>query len=45
LMRRWARQIRLRRITFWIRWPLHRLLGRVWPSKACSVLSDDEIPF
>jgi hypothetical protein len=34
-----------RRLTYPIRWPLFRLLERVWPRKACSVLVDDEIPF
>lgn len=32
-------------LTLWFRMPIHRLLSRVWPRKACSVLADDEIPF
>lgn len=34
-----------RRITLPIRWPLFRLLDRIWPRKALSVLLDEEIPF
>ena len=34
-----------RRLTYPIRWPVYRLLNRIWPRKACSVLVDDEIPF
>lgn len=35
----------LRRLTWPIRWPIFRLLERVWPRKALRVLTDDEIPF
>lgn len=34
-----------RRLTHPIRWPIFRLLERIWPRKACNVLTDDEIPF
>lgn len=34
-----------RRLSYPIRWPIFRVLERVWPRKACSVLLDDEIPF
>lgn len=34
-----------RKITYPIRWPIYRLLERMWPRKSCSVLTDDEIPF
>lgn len=34
-----------RRMTFPIRWKIYRLLSRLWPRKACTVLHDDEIPF
>ena len=27
------------------RWPIFRLLEKVWPRKSLSVLTDDEIPF
>jgi len=43
--RREERRERWRRMTHWFRWPLFRLLERIWPHKACSVLTDDEIPF
>jgi hypothetical protein len=46
---RWCRQQERRefwkRITLPIRWPIYRLLERIWPRKSCSVLTDDEIPF
>ena len=35
----------LRRLTYPIRWPIFRLLERVWPRKSYSVLLDEEIPF
>lgn len=35
----------LRRLTYPIRWPIFRLLERIWPRKSLSVLVDDEIPF
>lgn len=35
----------LRRLTYPIRWPIYRLLERIWPRKACRVLLDEEIPF
>ncbi len=34
-----------RKLTYPIRWPFSRLLERIWPRKANSVLTDDEIPF
>lgn len=34
-----------RKLTLPIRWPIFRLLERVWPRKSLSVLTDDEIPF
>jgi hypothetical protein len=34
-----------RRLTYPIRWPIFRLLERIWPRKVGSVLYDDEIPF
>lgn len=34
-----------RKLTYPIRWPIYRLLNRIWPRKSCSVLLDDEIPF
>lgn len=34
-----------RRLTLPIRWPIFRLLERVWPRRSLSVLTDDEIPF
>jgi hypothetical protein len=33
------------RITFPIRWPIFRLLEKIWPRKSIAVLLDDEIPF
>jgi hypothetical protein len=43
--RRQERREFWRRFTRPIRWPIYRLLERVWPRKACSVLLDEEIPF
>lgn len=40
---RWAEL--WRKFTLIFRWPIFRLLGRIWPRKACAVLRDDEIPF
>jgi hypothetical protein len=34
-----------RRLTLPIRWPIFRLLEKIWPRKALHVLTDDEIPF
>lgn len=34
-----------RKLTLPIRWPIFRLLERIWPRKSLSVLTDDEIPF
>jgi hypothetical protein len=34
-----------RRFTLPIRWPIFRLLERIWPRKACRLLDDSEIPF
>lgn len=34
----------LRRLTYWVRWPIFRLLDRIWPRKAHKVLTDDELP-
>lgn len=46
---RWERQQRRRelwrKLTLPIRWPLFRLLERIWPRKSLVVLTDDEIPF
>ena len=46
---RWERQQRRRefwqKLTYPIRYPIFRLLERVWPRKSLSVLTDDEIPF
>lgn len=46
---RWERQERRRefwrKVTLPIRWPIFRLLERVWPRKSLTVLTDDEIPF
>lgn len=42
---------RQRRLVFWrkltlpIRWPIFRMLERIWPRKSLVVLTDDEIPF
>lgn len=43
--RRQARRERWKKLTFVIRWPLYRLLQKLWPRKSCTVLHDDEIPF
>ena len=43
--RKQERHERWRRLTHWVRWPLYRLLERIWPRKSCVVLYDDEIPF
>lgn len=34
-----------RRLTYPIRWPIFRLLEKVWPRKAMRVLDDSEVPF
>ena len=34
-----------RKLTWPIRWPIFRLLEKVWPRKSLTVLTDDEIPF
>lgn len=34
-----------RKLTLPIRWPIFRLLERVWPRKSLTVLTDEEIPF
>ena len=34
-----------RKLTLPIRWPIFRLLEKVWPRRSLSVLTDDEIPF
>ena len=34
-----------RKLTLPIRWPIFRLLEKVWPRKSLTVLTDDEIPF
>lgn len=43
--RRQERREFWRRLTHPIRWPIYLLLNRIWPRKACRVLTDDEIPF
>lgn len=43
--RRQRRQEFWRKLTLPVRWPIFRLLERVWPRKSLSVLTDDEIPF
>jgi hypothetical protein len=47
--RLWGRQERRRefwrKLTLPIRWPIFRLLEKVWPRKSLTVLTDDEIPF
>lgn len=40
-----ARREFWRKVTYPIRWPIYRLLEKIWPRKSCSVLLDDEIPF
>lgn len=46
---KWQRRERRREywrdLTYPIRFRTYRLLSRIWPRKACSVLVDDEIPF
>ena len=46
---RWERQQRRRefwrKLTLPIRWPIFRLLDKIWPRKSLSVLDDSEIPF
>ena len=44
-LRRDRRREFWRKLTLPIRWPIFRLLERVWPRKSLSVLTDDEIPF
>lgn len=45
----WCRQQERREfwrlLTLPIRWPIFRLLERIWPRKASKVLDDSEIPF
>lgn len=36
---------RISRLTLPIRWPIYRVLNRIWPRRATVVLTDDEIPF
>ena len=43
--RRQRRRDFWRKVTLPIRWPIFRLLERIWPRKSLSVLTDDEIPF
>lgn len=43
--RRVERRERWRRLTYPVRWPIFRLLSRLWPRKSYAVLTDDEIPF
>jgi len=43
--RRQRRREFWRKMTLPIRWPIFRLLERVWPRKSLAVLTDDEIPF
>ena len=43
--RREERRERWRRLTWWVRWPIFRLLDKAWPRRSLSVLHDDEIPF
>jgi hypothetical protein len=42
--RQWRRDF-FAQITLPIRWPIFRLLEKIWPRKSVSVLLDDEIPF
>ena len=44
-LRQRARREFWRKVTYPIRWPIFRLLERVWPRKAIRVLLDEEIPF
>lgn len=34
-----------RRLTYPLRWPIYRILERIWPRKSVNVLYDEEIPF
>ncbi|UFX42017.1 hypothetical protein HAP47_0022255 [Bradyrhizobium sp. 41S5] len=34
-----------RKLTLPVRWPIFRLLERVWPRNSLSILTDDEISF
>lgn len=43
--RRQERREFWRKLTYPIRWPIFRLLDRIWLRKACRVLYDEEIPF
>lgn len=43
--RRNRRRAFWRWLTYPIRWPIFRILEKVWPRKACSVLLDEEVPF
>jgi hypothetical protein len=43
--RRHRRRQFWRRLTYPFRWPIFRMLQRIWPRKSLSVLTDDEIPF
>jgi hypothetical protein len=43
--RQFQRHERRLKLTRWFRWPLFRLLEKVWPRKACRVLDDSEVPF
>lgn len=43
--RRHERREFWRELTYPIRWPIYRVLERVWPRKSLVVLTDDEIPF
>ncbi len=46
---KWERRQRSRefwrKLTHPIRWPIFRLLERLWPRKSLNVLTDDEVPF
>ena len=33
------------KLTLPIRWPIFRVMEKIWPKKAAAVLTDDEIPF
>lgn len=43
--RKQERRERWLRLTWWFRWPIFRLLEKVWPRKALKVLDSSEIPF
>lgn len=43
--RRQERREFWRKLTYPIRWPIFRLLDRVWPRQATRVLDDSEVPF